>query len=497
MKPTGLGLAVSDFGWRHPGRARWAIRNVSFDVAPGERVLIAGASGAGKSTLLRSIAAVADPADAAAASGAITYLRDGVVQDSNQVRRSVGLMMQDPETNLLMTRVGDDVAFGLENAQVPRDRIWPAVRGALDEVGFRYQTDRPTTELSGGEKQRVGLAGLLAREPSLLVLDEPTANLDPTGAKLTVESVARVLDSSGATLVIVEHRLPEVIDLIDRVILLSPSGILADGPPNRVLAQHTGEFERAGIFVQGWSGRLRLPSLPEHGDRVVLSAKDVTCERGPDRQRVLAGVTMSATASTATAIVGENGSGKSTLAAILGGLLTPTSGAARVPTAPKPLHKLRSRDLARAVGSVFQSPEHQFVAGNVAAELVVGARAVGMSKSAADDRAVRLMSQLGLSNLRAANPYTLSGGEKRRLAVGAALVSNPPVLILDEPTFGQDSNSWTSIVELLIDQLNRGTSLVVITHDAALITALGARVLRLADGVLHPDSASAPATVIL
>ncbi|MEI6623964.1 MAG: ATP-binding cassette domain-containing protein [Actinomycetes bacterium] len=492
MSGAGLGLSVTDFGWRHPGRARWAVRNVNFDVSPGERVLITGASGSGKSTLLRSVAALADPQDAAQAEGSICYTADGLVLDASRARRRIGLLMQDPETNLLMTRVGDDVAFGLENAQLPRQLIWPAVQTALDQVGFRYSLDRPTSALSGGEKQRVGLAGSLARGPGLLILDEPTANLDPEGAAVTVESIRQVLDATGSTMLLVEHRLPEVLGLVDRMILLSPDGLLADGPPARVLAEHGDQLARAGVFVTGWRGTIRLPALPAQSDRVMMVAKEVVVDRGPARQRVLAGVSMTATGATATAIVGANGAGKSTLARVLGGLLTPTSGVVQVPGSSKPLHKLRSRRLARAVGSVFQEPEHQFVAGTVAAELVVGARAVGMGKASAYQCAEHLLAALGLAGLREANPHTLSGGEKRRLAVAAALVADPPVLVLDEPTFGQDVNSWASIVELLIDQLNRGTALVVITHDKDLVEALGARVLTLSEGHLAQRSVAAP-----
>lgn len=487
----GLALRLSDFGWRYPGRTHWAVRHIDLQIDAGERVLIAGASGSGKSTLLRCLARLVELEDAAEASGTIEYfdnLRSSQPLDDAAVRAGIGLMLQSPDTNLLMTRVGDDVAFGLENAQLPATAIWPRVHQVLTEVGFPYSIDRPTGALSGGEKQRVALAGLVAREPRLLILDEPTANLDPAGAKVVTGALAHILDRTGSTMVLVEHQLSQVIDLIDRVVLVSPNGIEADGKPAEVLRKHAKQLRRSGIFVPGWRPEFSAPQQPQ-ATSVVLSAKNVTVERGPEHALALADVSLDIHAGTATAIVGHNGAGKSTLARVLGGLLKPTHGAAHAPGVAKPLHKVRSKQLAALVGSVFQDPEHQFVTSTVREELAIGAHATGARRQAAEQRADGLLRQLGLTHLARANPYTLSGGEKRRLAVAAALVANPPVLILDEPTFGQDSNSWSTIAALLVDQLVRGTALVLVTHDLELVRTLNARVVTLERGRLTESEA--------
>lgn len=491
-----IGFDVAGYGWRHPGRSRWALRDVTFNVEPGERVLLAGQSGAGKSTLLRSISGLVDPSTAAQAAGGVSYRRAGVTLPVDRARNCIGLMMQDPETNMLMTRVGDDIAFGLENACVPRSDMEPIIARALRDVGFRYSPLRPTAALSGGEKQRVAIAAALARRPGLLILDEPTANLDPDGAREVIATLRRVLDDTGITLLIVEHRLPQVLDLVDRIVVINAAGVVVDGPTEEVVQERVGQLRAHGLFLPGRlstpgspgqpltlpPGRPRSTSSTSSEADSVLSARHVSVRRGPSGDLALSDVDLTVPAVAATAIVGGNGAGKSTLARVLGGLLRPTSGGAYVPGSDRPLIKYRSRDLARRVGSVFQEPEHQFVTTSVRAELQVGARALGASRTTAAAAAADLLTRLGLTELADANPYTLSGGEKRRLAVAAALVAEPQVLILDEPTFGQDANTWRALVELLRAQLDAGRALVVITHDAALVEALDAGSVRLADG---------------
>lgn len=479
---TAIGFDVADYGWRHPGRTQWALRDVTFNVSPGERVLLAGRSGAGKSTLLRSISGLVDQAAAAQSTGAVTYHRSGVALAASRARDCIGMMMQDPETNLLMTRVGDDIAFGLENACVPRSDMEPIITQALRDVGFRYSPMRPTAALSGGEKQRVAIAAALARRPGLLILDEPTANLDPDGAAGVIATLRRVLDDTGITLLIVEHRLTQVLGLVDRIVVVDSAGVVLDGPADELVRERTEQLRARGLFLPSLPARPRLRGSTASAGESVLSARHVSVRRGPSNDLALSDVDLDVPAAQATAIVGANGAGKSTLARVLGGLLRPTTGGAFVPSSDRPLIKFKSRELARHIGSVFQEPEHQFVATTVRDELRIGARALGASRTSAAKAATALLTRLGLTDLASANPYTLSGGEKRRLAVAAALVAEPQVLILDEPTFGQDANTWQALVELLRAQLDDERALVVITHDEPLVAALDATSVRLADG---------------
>src|SRR3954462_3770926 len=243
-------VVLRGFGWRHAGRRAWAVRDVDLRIAHGERVLLLGPSGAGKSTLLAALAGLL-PADSGESAGTVEI--DGL--DPCKARDRTGIVFQDPQTQLVMARSGDDVAFGLENRGVPAAQIWPRVSDALDRVGFPYPITRPTGALSGGEAQRLALAGVLALRPGLLLLDEPTANLDPDGAALIREAVARSRHED-TTLIIVEHRVAEALDLVDWVIVLEPGGgIRADGAPDVVFAAYGDRLAAEGVWVPGFSTR--------------------------------------------------------------------------------------------------------------------------------------------------------------------------------------------------------------------------------------------------
>ncbi|MEL4151920.1 energy-coupling factor ABC transporter ATP-binding protein [Corynebacterium bovis] len=446
---TGGGAAVTlrDVGWRPAGRQEPTLRGVDLTVAPGERILLLGPSGAGKSTLLAALAGV---------------LGDGEATGELDVPARAGLVLQDPDSQVLAARVGDDVAFGCENLRVPRDEIHRRVPEALRAVGLGAWDD-PTDTLSGGQKQRLALAGVLAMRPGLLLLDEPTANIDPAGVRDLRDAVARVLDMTGATFIVVEHRVEVWQGLVDRAVVLGADGrVVADGPVDDVLADHS--LTDLGVWVPGVP--LDLPAPPDPPTRgTVVSARDLTV--GWDRP-VLGHVDLDVPVG-ATSLVGPNGQGKSTLALTLAGLLRPLEGDVVTPWGPP--HRLRSRELVRHIGYVFQDPEHQFIARTVRDEL--------------GDRADDLLPALGLEHLAAANPFTLSGGEKRRLSVATALVGDPQLVILDEPTFGQDRTTFRALVTLLHDLVRRGTAVLSVTHDADFAAAMGGRTVEAREGVVR------------
>ncbi|MBF4589970.1 ABC transporter ATP-binding protein [Curtobacterium sp. VKM Ac-1395] len=520
-------IEFRDWGWRYAERDTWAVRGVDLVVEPGERVAVVGPSGAGKSTLLRAVAAVLpdepDPDDDTAAEVRGSVLVDGAPPES--VRGRVGLVMQDPEAHTVMSRIGDDVAFGCENTGVPRAETWERVRSALDVVGLDLELDRSTTMLSGGQRQRLALAGVLAMRPGALVLDEPCANLDPDGVEQVHDAVRALLEDTGATLLVVEHRIGTWLDLVDRLVLLEPAGgVVADGTPAEVLRTHGDALTAAGVWVPGseparGSARRPRPTPRRAGEMPAPEDPPITVSRPLDqdtllraerlatargrRQRVGTGIDLTVTRGQVLAVTGPNGVGKSTLGLTLAGLLRPADGTLLATEAlsdgagPAP-HAWTSRALAARIGTVFQDPEHQFVARTVRAELEAGPRALGLPDAAA--RADDLLDAFALRHLADANPFTLSGGEQRRLAIGTVVATRPPVVVLDEPTSGQDRATWQAVVDRLGALADSGTAIVAVTHDRDLVRALDAdEVVITPTGARHahddtgvPDETGAP-----
>ena len=479
---VGARVCARGWGWRHAGRKNAALSGVDLDIAPGERVLVLGPSGSGKSTLMGGLAGLLGGAEEGEATGTLTV--DGVAPA--EARGRVGLLMQDPEAQVVLARVGDDVAFGMENLGVAREKIWPRVENSLEAVGLSVPLDHSTTELSGGQKQRLALASILAMGPGLLLLDEPTANLDPSGVAEVRAAVEKVVERTGATVVVVEHRVDVWASLVDRVIVVADGAIAADGPLDEVLAQQGEALRERGIWLPGDDVAAEVGPAPE----VAPASSDATpiarvtdLTIGYDASApVRSGIDLTIERGVSTCIVGANGAGKSTFALTLAGLLPPLEGAVEVETSDGTAgdpHEWSSKQLLGRMSMVFQEPEYQFLAATVAEELAIGPRAAGMTDEEIAPLVDEHLEALGLTKLARANPMTLSGGEKRRLSVATALISAPELLILDEPTFGQDRGTWLGLVRLLRAALERGVTLVSITHDPAFVAAMGQRVIDL------------------
>lgn len=466
------------------------MRGLDLRIEPGERVMLLGPSGAGKSTLLAGLAGLLDPVESGGDEEG-ELLLDGVparlarVQGVRGGQALTGLLLQDPQAQTVLARCGDDVAFGLENHAIPVDRIWPRVEQALQEVGFPYNLAHPTAALSGGERQRLALAGVLALRPGLFLLDEPTAMLDPCGVDLIRESVAAVLSVTGAGCLLVEHRVGPWLPLIDRVVVLEPGGgVRADGPPAAVFAEQSEALAASGVWVPGvrvgtmgaGKSRVRPP-----GERL-LTATGLAARRPGQQAPIVHDLNFNVTAGRALCVVGPNGAGKSTLALTVAGLVRPAAGALVAGpgldsgAGPHPID-WRAGELVSRIGTVFQEPQLQFVAPTVAAELAVGpSRVRGSRRPDPKQVAARtdeLLERLRLTHLARANPFTLSGGEQRRLSVATVLATAPSVLVLDEPTFGQDARTWAELTALLTELLAEGAAMMIATHDQDLVDELG------------------------
>ena len=479
---AGARVRARGWGWRHAGRKNAALSGVDLDIAPGERVLVLGPSGSGKSTLMGGLAGLLGGAEEGEATGTLTV--DGVAPA--QARGRVGLLMQDPEAQVVLARVGDDVAFGMENLGVSREEIWPRVEESLSAVGLSVPLNHSTTELSGGQKQRLALASILAMGPGLLLLDEPTANLDPSGVAEVRAAVEAVVERTGATMVVVEHRVDVWAPLVDRVIVVADGRIAADGPLDEVLEQQGDALRERGIWLPGDDVAAEVGPAPEiapASSEAAPIARVTDLTIGYDKASpVRSGIDLTLERGVSTCIVGANGAGKSTFALTLAGLLPPLEGTVEVETSDGTAgdpHGWPSKRLLGRMSMVFQEPEYQFLASTVAEELAIGPRAVGMTEEEIAPLVEEHLEALGLTKLARANPMTLSGGEKRRLSVATALISAPELLILDEPTFGQDRGTWLGLVRLLRAALERGVTLVSITHDPAFVAAMGQRVIDL------------------
>ena len=525
-------VEVRDLTWRPFGRREPVLSGICLRIEPGSHVLLAGPSGAGKSTLLRALAGVLTTTESGDFSGSV------LVDGAPPAGSSVGLMMQDPDDALVAGRAGRDVSFGPESFGMPRDEIWSRVRTALASVGFPYDEDRPTNALSGGETQRLALAGVLALTPRLVLLDEPTSMLDPSSAAIVREAITSAVRASGATLVMVEHELSAVVDGVGRLVVLDPNGrVSADGPVGETLAASTELLVAQGVWVPGvpaprpldvdralcapvatrTSGTSGTSATSggsggsgSAGGQVLVSAESVSVTRQPRASVMSAKRPMSAVqalvdvcatvaAGECVVVVGPSGAGKSTLTALMAGVDTPTLGQVRAGAAllagtdvAENIHAWTSRVLAARFGWVPQQAEHVVVARTVREDVLSTSRLLGLDDDATQARVDGLLEVLGLSALSGADPHHLSGGEMRRLALAGAIAHGPSVLVLDEPSVGQDRLTWSAVAGVVVAARDAGVGVVLATHDPLLIALADRRITLSAGRVVDPEAGPSP-----
>nr|WP_240896769.1 ATP-binding cassette domain-containing protein [Kineococcus vitellinus] len=482
-------MRLSDLSVTPAGARRPVVDRVDLDVPAGQRVLLVGPSGAGKSTVLRALAGLLeDDVDA----------RGEVLLGGRPARPGeVGLLLQDPLDTVVAATAGRDTAFGPENAGLPREEVWRRVAQAHAAAHHVAGRDRDVATLSGGERQRLALAGALAVQPSVLLLDEPTSMLDaPTAARVR-EAVLRA--AAGRTLVVVDHDLAGWAPHVDRVLVLGRGGLLvADGAPADVLAGSRA-LPADGLWLPGAPAPrpvdvpagLLAPQLAVPGAATgdaLLTGRGLGLVRRRRGLRpappatVLHGVDVALPAGRSTAFTGPSGSGKSSLLAVLAGLARPTGELTAAPglaggLPPQPW-RWRSRELAARLAWVPQFPEHTFVRATVREEVAATPLALGCPGA----RGEQLLELLGLAHRADVNPFRLSGGEQRRLALAGALAAGPAVLLADEPSVGQDRGTWAVVAGLLAAAAREGVAVGVSTHDERLLRVLDGPVVALRGG---------------
>ena len=522
---------IRTVSYTYEGERDPVLRNVSLRVGKGEFVLILGPSGCGKSTLLQLLNGTIPHTLKGTLTGEAFVCGRAVADTKVAVfATEVGMVFQDPDAQIVNTRVRDEVCFGLENLCRPAAEILERQREALAFVGLEGFGERSVFDLSGGQKQRVSIAAVLAAQPRLLVLDEPTANLDPAGMAEIFAVLERLNREAGTTIVMVEHRVDELAHLVSRVVMMDRGAVVFDGAPRAAFSRrrsaqaeelhdmpvsawfpqasefalalsdacgtvlNTGEtpLDAAEAIAFGASriGHARVPvAVPAveaaPAGKPLLRVKDLSF--GYDRRRpILQDINFELGEAGIVALCGRNGSGKTTLARLLMRINPPPRNA--IWLGEKDVTTLEPREIASEIGYVFQNPDHQFVTDRVWDEIAYGLRVRGYADEAVKTSVSEMLHIVDLERYRDRSPFSLSLGERRRLSVATMLVLEPRLLVLDEPTIGQDHERAQQLMRLMVRLRERyGTIVLMITHDVRLVAEWAARVIVVSGGRLLFD----------
>jgi energy-coupling factor transport system ATP-binding protein len=497
-----------------------ALNDVSLSINDSEFILIAGPSGCGKSTLCRCINGLVPSFYGGKISGSVTVQNINTLHTpTKEMAKTVGMVFQDPENQLIATDVEREIAFGLENLGLSKTLMAKRIEEVLDTVGIDHLRHRQISTLSGGEKQKTAIASVLVLHPEILVLDEPTSELDPKGAEEVIQLVKRLNEEFGLTVLLVEHRIDRVLQSVDRLILMNNGMVAYDGNP-REWIHHVGDtlpdigvppITRLSVALQKKNIDTKTPLTIKEGRQnfsPVFKAKkfkkpDFSSIRKSknsndsvvtiknlwynytDSPTILRGINLSISKGEFVSLVGRNASGKTTLAKMLNGLLKPTKGTVEINGINTT--KTSVENLARDVGYVFQDPNVHLFADTVEEEITFMMHNLGFSPKSIEESLEKMLKQFNLNYCRYAYPRSLSTGEKQRVALSSVLAANPQLLILDEPTRGLDYELKKTLVHHLKTYQQNGGTILLITHDIELIAEFGERVLLISEGNIIAD----------
>ena len=516
-------ISFRNFSFQYRAQKRPTLTDIDLDIYPGERVLIAGPSGSGKSTLAGCINGLNPFSNPGECTGTLTV--DGVDAPHSSIfelSAHVGTVLQDPDGQFIGLTVGEDIAFALENSCTPQDEMHAITRHAAELVGIENHLGYAPHELSGGQKQRVSLAGVMVDQVKILLFDEPLANLDPATGKQAIELIDEIQKKTDTTVLIIEHRLEDVLwRNVDRIVLVNGGTILADLRPDELLSgsllAENGIREPLYVTALRYAGVDLTPDKhPAHVDSLVLDDTDTQKLRDwftarprpaaqPERepllevkglcfgyqkgQQTLRDVSFSIGKGEMVSIVGRNGAGKSTLSKLICGFETPDAG--EIFLNGKPLAEENIRRRAQHIGYVMQNPNQMISKTMIYDEVALGLQRSGLTEEQIREKVEATLRVCGLYPFRNWPISALSFGQKKRVTIASVLVLDPELILLDEPTAGQDFRHYTDIMEFLRGLNARGVTVVMITHDMHLMLEYTRRALVFCDGRLIADRTAA------
>lgn len=516
-------ISFRNFSFQYRAQKRPTLTDIDLEIYPGERVLIAGPSGSGKSTLAGCINGLNPFSNPGACTGTLTV--DGVDAPHSslfELSAHVGTVLQDPDGQFIGLTVGEDIAFALENSCTPQDEMHAITRHAAELVGIENHLGYAPHELSGGQKQRVSLAGVMVDQVKILLFDEPLANLDPATGKQAIELIDEIQKKTDTTVLIIEHRLEDVLwRNVDRIVLVNGGTILADLRPDELLSgsllAENGIREPLYVTALRYAGvDITSDKHPAHVDSLVLDDTDTQKLRDwftarprpaaqPERepllevkglsfgyqkgQQTLRDVSFSIGKGEMVSIVGRNGAGKSTLSKLICGFETPDAG--EIFLNGKPLAEENIRRRAQHIGYVMQNPNQMISKTMIYEEVALGLQRSGLTEEQIREKVEATLRVCGLYPFRNWPISALSFGQKKRVTIASVLVLDPELILLDEPTAGQDFRHYTDIMEFLRGLNARGVTVVMITHDMHLMLEYTRRALVFCDGRLIADRTAA------
>ena len=516
-------ISFKDFSFQYRAQKKPTLTGINLDIYPGERILIAGPSGSGKSTLAACINGLNPFSNPGECTGSLIV--DGVDAPHSSIfelSAHVGTVLQDPDGQFIGLTVGEDIAFALENSCMPQDKMHSITQHAAELVGIQDHLDYAPHELSGGQKQRVSLAGVMVDQVKILLFDEPLANLDPATGKQAIELIDEIQKKTDTTVLIIEHRLEDVLwKNVDRIILVNEGKILADLHPDELLSTtlltDNGIREPLYVTAMRYAGIKIAPcKKPSHVNSLILDQTDQKMLQNWFHQKELSDpsgtpeplleiknlsfgytrnhptlkdVTLTIYKGEMVSIVGRNGAGKSTLSKLICGFETPDQGTLLFNGRDLSGENIRHR--AKYIGYVMQNPNQMISKTMIFDEVALSLRNSGMTEGQIREKVENTLKICGLYPFRNWPVSALSFGQKKRVTIASVLVQDPELIILDEPTAGQDFHHYTEIMEFLRTLNHRGVTVVMITHDMHLMLEYTPRALVFSDGQLIADRSAA------